>query len=287
MIEAVLVNYRNTEDTINCLLTLFASPRTDFRALVIDNSDDEAAFADLHRCCEAFGVACRVLAAPSNVGFAAGCNLGIAEALRSKADHVLLLNNDTVVPPEFPGKLGDAAARFPGCVVTGRVRDMSTGRNAHSIGRFTAVLKVEHWMDDARLAHERRVEFASGCLMLIPAPVFAKVGLLDERFFMYGEDVEFALRLKRVGIPILYAPALEIRHAEGSASKSANLNAVFYDLRNAVWLAWNLGGPKARAALPFYLASVWWRCKSDSARRSLFRRAVTDGLAGRLGKASL
>ena len=121
----VVLNYRNYEDTIRCLESLLLVDYPDFDILVVDNDSRNDSLGHIRRHLERSGQSsttigedaieeaarldCRTLLLPSarNGGYAAGNNLGIRAALARGAEHVVLLNNDTEVDPQFLGKLVD------------------------------------------------------------------------------------------------------------------------------------------------------------------------------------
>ena len=166
-----------------------------------------------------------LLSLPQNVGFAKACNLGMRLSFQIHgANHCLLLNNDTVVTPDFLEPLVKIATRCPevGCV-TGKILYYGTSHIWYAgghISRFT--LKPVHIRNQRKerlpQSVERCVSFASGCMMLLPKRTLLKVGYLDERFFAGGEDVEFCLRLTRQGYRMVYVPESVIYHKVSRSS---------------------------------------------------------------------
>jgi hypothetical protein len=152
----------------------------------------------------------------TNLGFAAGNNGGIRAALAAGADYVWLLNNDTVVA-------ADAVANL--------VRLAQTEANVGAIGARVVYYDQPDrlWLGGMRFRHgiyfvqlgEQKgldysqvldVDFVSGCAMFLPRPVLDTIGLLDEQYFMYYEDLDYCFRLKRTGWRILYTPNAVVRH---------------------------------------------------------------------------
>jgi GT2 family glycosyltransferase len=143
---------------------------------------------------------------------------------------VLILNNDTVVAPDFAAEALDAVRSHPDAVVAGCVLDADTGRPSYNIGilsPWTGLVRDVYVRD-----FEGTVDFVSGCMMFVPAEVFRKVGLFDERYFMYREDFDFCLRLKERGIGIVYRPAILIRHKVSSATDRTGTPKEYYRMRN-------------------------------------------------------
>jgi len=150
-----------------------------------------------------------------NLGFARGCNLGIKKALKQKATAVLLLNQDTIADKEFLGPL----LKNPGDIVAPVIKFKRQGKWVDDFGG-----RVNWWIGrsshrESPSGHSRCVaprwgnpDYVSGCCMLIKKSVFEKIGLLDERYFLYFEDVDFCLRAKKAGFKIAIEPKSFIIH---------------------------------------------------------------------------
>lgn len=139
-----------------------------------------------------------------NRGFSAGCNLGIKQALKHQADAVLLLNQDTVVKKDFLVPLLANSSNIVAPVIKFKRR----GKWIYDYGG-----KINWWL--GRTKHIEKfsiVDYVSGCAMLIRRPVLEKIGPLDERYFLYFEDVDFCLRARKAGFKISVEPKSQIIH---------------------------------------------------------------------------
>lgn len=138
-----------------------------------------------------------------NLGFAGGCNVGIRYALENKADSILLLNQDTVVDADFLESLINNPADIIAPVIKfkrgndwiydfgGRVNWL-WGRTKHIECNNITMKQCSN--DD--------IDYVSGCCMMVRREVFEKIGLLDERFFLYLEDADFCTRATMMGLKI-------------------------------------------------------------------------------------
>lgn len=176
-----------------------------------------------------------------NYGFAAANNKGIERAEQWGADYVLLLNNDTEIDSNMIECLLNCAERNTRSVIIPKIYYSDDRNRIWSAGGSISpvVRKIRHdglnQMDKGQFEKERKVEFATGCCLLIPRNVLAKTGKLDERFFLYYEDVEYSLRLLRLGIAIYYCPKAYMYHKVGASSKGAESSlCAYYISRN--WL---------------------------------------------------
>jgi GT2 family glycosyltransferase len=178
----------------------------------------------------------------TNRGFAGGMNAGIERARQLSADYVLLLNNDTIVDPTMISSLVEAAAARPDA---GMVSPLQLLRDAPDVVA-TAGLRV-----NPRRAYQGRplrmgekvngqlqgvheVDAVAGTAMFVPVPVLDEVGLLDESLFLYIEDVEWALRMRRNGRRVYVAYGARLWHS-GSATTGGRHSPLvsYYHARNS------------------------------------------------------
>lgn len=155
-----------------------------------------------------------------NRGFAAGCNTGIAYALSHHADAVLLLNQDTEIPEGFFQEMLGATADICAPVIQFR----RNGRWIYDYGGIvngwtgeTRHIEVESFHNSPKPSPvlrggNKRIDYVSGCCMMIRKEVFDEIGYFDERYFLYFEDVDFCLRAKRVGLDISVVSSCVVTH---------------------------------------------------------------------------
>jgi len=214
-LSIVIVSYNARADLVNCLLSLKKNPPSmPHDILVVDNGSEDGSVAAAQRIP---GV--RTIEMGRNAGFSAANNAGIRE---TAGELVLLLNSDTLVPP---GALDALITRFESAADTGvagpRLVD-AEGRPELSFGRmispwneFRQKRRTPEWIA-RETAREQFVDWVSGACLLVRRDDAVAVGLLDERFFLYTEDVDFchAIR-KKLGRQILFTPAATITHLRG------------------------------------------------------------------------
>ena len=199
----------------------------------------------------------RVIDAGSNVGFSRGNNIGIRA---SSGEFVLLLNPDTVAPPGAIPTLVRALAMSPEAAVAGPRLIDATGFPELSFG-WTIGPLGELRQKIVGTLHHRRVrrivrmvdrwaraggprEWVSGACLLVRRADLEAVGLLDERYVMYTEDVDLCVSLRRRGRTVLFVPQAEILHLRGrSASRNPNVarmrresHLAYYAKHHPAWL---------------------------------------------------
>ncbi len=209
----VILNWNGWRDTVRCLHSLREQQYSPLRVIVVDNcsSDDSVS-----RITEEYPEVL-LIRAPANDGFAAGCNLGIKEALEQRADFIWLLNNDTLVPPDTLVYLLEASKPHDVGVVGAVLRYMQDPSQVQAWGGgevLTWIGFVRHYISPHVLKRTSYLTFASA---LIRAEVFDHIGLLDEGYFMYFEDADFCLRAWRAGWRPVVAAQTAILHKEGGS----------------------------------------------------------------------
>jgi GT2 family glycosyltransferase len=216
-LHLITILYRSSKSFPGFLGDLKAQDRGDWRLHVIDNGDPQSvAILAAH-----VDPRISLIRNPRNLGFARAANQGMRQALAEGAKVVVLINNDIIMPSDLLSSLGEAARQLPGAVMCPRIMEADQpdvcSYAGGSIKKSWVYQNVPNPYDPSA-AEPQRVEFAPGCCLLISASALTKVGLLDERFFVYWEDSDFSLRLNQADIPIYYLPTISILHKGGESS---------------------------------------------------------------------
>ena len=220
-VEVVLLNWNSYDDTADCIRSLDEVKYENLEITVVDNASSDDSLGKLRSDFPNL----KYIEMKENRGFSAGNNIGVRHALSGGTNYVLLLNNDTIVEPDFLTPLIETAEQNPDVgIVTGKI--LIAGTNPPRI--WCAGGEIDHWrgkgvyrahqgadrgeIDEEQYDKNERVGMASGCMMLIPADVFDHVGLLSEEYFFGGEEWEFSARVRSNGYDIWYAPESVIFH---------------------------------------------------------------------------
>lgn len=278
-VAIVIVAWNQLDKTLDCLASVAALRRPAGCVVLVDNGSAPplaAAVAGRFSAVE-------VLRLPSNLGFAGGYNAGLRHVLAGEAAAVLLLNNDTLLAPDALDHLIDEMEEkelTPGRKGTGT---QGTAKDAERIGLVTAKIYYaaeperiwtvganlnvfldlkdggQGQRDTGQWAAPRDVDFAPFCGILIRREVFETVGLLDENFFLYYEDMDYCRRARRAGWRIRLCPPAHILHAVSASSGGRDSPLERY------WMAQSSGryfrkhgrGPRLLLIVPFRLASAF------------------------------
>jgi len=197
-----------------------------------------------------------------NLGFTGGNNKGIREALKRGANYILLLNNDTIVAPDFLNELvkagqkrGDVGILCPK-IYYYDYPDMLWYAGGN-ISLFRGIPKHFGFQkkDNRKYDQEYEVNFITGCAFLIKREVIEKIGLLDENLFIYSEDSDWSLRALKAGYKGLYVPSSKIWHKEGIDSKKNRGNdfRMYLGTRNIMYVMY-----KHTSSVQFVLFLVYF-----------------------------
>jgi GT2 family glycosyltransferase len=214
-VAVVILNWNGADDTIRCVESVQALPHDDVAVLVVDNGSTDDSVQRIRR--ELDGV--ELVQTGANLGFAGGCNAGIRRALQDEAAYVWLLNNDTIVEPGALSALVHTAEADPGVGAVGSVL-----RYMHDPGRVQTWGGGWHhrWIGAGvnwtRPVPGWCVRYLVGASLLVRSAAFRHVGLLDDGYFMYREDTDFSVRLRRAGWRLGVARDAVVYHAVGGSS---------------------------------------------------------------------
>lgn len=232
-ISIVIVNFRTPKLVVGCLESLLGElNELDARVVIVDNNsgDDSIGRIAAWLAENDSGGKALLIEARHNGGFAAGNNLGIR---RLEAEHYLLLNSDTIVRPGAIRLMLETAASFPEAGLVSPRLDWPSGEGQESCFRFHHPLSelidaAQTGVIDKCLpgyvvplpvqAASVSPDWTSFACVLIRGEVFRQIGLLDEGYFMYFEDVEFCHRARRAGWSIVHNPAARVVHLRGGSS---------------------------------------------------------------------
>ncbi len=299
-VHVVIVNYRCSDDTISCLKSLEAELAILHRlsVTVVDNASGDASVERIARAIQDRGWSAwvEILRMDENGGFASGNNAAIRRAITAShpPTYVLLLNPDTEVRPGAIATLLEFMERKPEVGIAGCRLAYVNGAHQPSAFRFPTITgEVERGLAmtfASRLLHrfmtaepsakqEARVEWVTGAVMLVRREVFESVGLMDEGYFLYFEEVDFILNARRAGWPCWYVPSACVMHTMGKSTGITDKSRIEKGRMPALWFhSRNRYFRKNHGTLAAVTANVAW-CLAYAigwTRRALFRRPNQD-----------
>jgi len=252
-ISIITVNYQGTNETDELLACLVKCHYPSFDVWVVDNGSKEPPFS-LQKKYPNFNF----IFSEKNLGFAGGNNLAISAC---NGDLILLLNNDTLVAPNFLDalpplfaqneRIGIVSSRLMYYEQPGTVQFAgSKGMNPYT-GRSFAI----GWKQKDKSAfHENYPSsHAHGAAMCVKREVFEKIGLMWESYFLYYEELDFCERAKRAGFEIWYCGGSEVTHKESmSTGKDSPLKTYYLNRNRLLFIRRNLAGVQRISAILFF-----------------------------------
>lgn len=247
-LSIVIVNYNVKYFLEQCLESVFGSDRKlsgsndkhlDLEVWVVDNASVDGSVEMVR---EKFPQV-RLIANTDNVGFAKANNQALREA---KGDIMLLLNPDTVVERDTLAKCVDFYASHPDCgglavkMINGEGTYLKESKRgfptpATSFYKISGLIRLfphsrrfaAYYMGHLDDNETNKVDILPGAFLMISREAIEKVGLLDESYFMYGEDIDFSWRIKLAGFENYYYPETRIIHYKGECTKHGSMNYVY------------------------------------------------------------
>ena len=213
-VVVIVLNWCREDDTAECLRSLEASDWPNLTVLLVDNASADGSGERLH----ARFPHVAYLQTGANLGYTGGNNRGFAWALEHGADHVVVLNNDTVVDPGCVGHLVRAAESDPNVggvapkiLVHGEPETTWYAGGDLALTRGTARHRGEY-APDTRGEQGAAITFMTGCCFLLPRRALERVQGFEESFFAYNEDVDLSYRLLQAGFALRYEPRARLAH---------------------------------------------------------------------------
>lgn len=253
----VVLNWNACNLLTDCLYSLMATRYNNLHIVVADNgsTDDsvetvERTFPEVH-----------IVENAANLHYAAGNNPAIDFSLDHGAQYVLLLNNDTIVEPDFLKPLVEAVENRPGSGIAGpKILYADAPRLIWFAGADLSIWKARgthrgiRQPDDGRFDDDTDTDYVSGCAMLVRRDVLGNVGLLDEGFQAYYEDADFCLRAQRAGFSCRYVAGSRIYHKVGASYGLMSPAKLRERLRSQLRFARKHSPPAAWfTTIPFFL----------------------------------
>ncbi|MCL5676041.1 MAG: glycosyltransferase family 2 protein [Patescibacteria group bacterium] len=302
-IAIVIVNYNGHTDTVECLKSLRVLPNLqNCQIIVVDNNPTGDSLAKIKEfASKDQNMPLSFIANKNNLGFTGGNNAGIKKALDNKADFILLLNNDTLVDKYLLRSLLEFSAGHPGAGIIGpkiyfasgceyrkeRYQEKERGKviwYAGGLIDWHNVYLSHRGVDEVDIGQFEKAEetdFVSGCAMFIKREVLEKIGLLDDKYFLYLEDADLCQRAKLAGFKIWFSPKGFLWHKNANASgKPGSELHVYYQTRNRLLFGFKYASIKTKFAL-------WRESMQQLFTDKTKRHAILDFYLGHFGRSGL
>jgi GT2 family glycosyltransferase len=294
-----LIDFNGAKDTRLCLDSLDKAKVKDFElsVVVIDNASKEVFKTDKQY--ENFKL--NIIRSDTNLGFAGGQNLGIKWGLEKGIDYFVILNNDVFLDANFLSELLKTFTKENCGLVSPKIyfakgheyhldkyKEQDLGKVIWYAGgkmdweNVLASHKGVDEVDKGQFDVLEKTDFASGCCVMIKREVFEKIGLFDEKYFLYYEDNDLSQRARRSGMEIYYQPNAMLWHLNaGSTGGSGSSLQDYYITRNRLLFGFKYASIKTKFAL------IKESLRFIISGRSAQRKGAIDFYLGRFGKGDI
>lgn len=290
----ILVNWNGKADTVACLQSLSKLKNTRYEAIpiVVDNASKDDSVSVVQKQFPQV----KLFALASNLGFTGANNVGMQWAIQHHADFVWVLNNDTLVDPNALSlfdvfddpRVGAAGSKIyfaPGREFhKKRYKKNEQGHviwyaggiidHANVYASHRGVDEVDHGQFDVK----QPTDFITGCSFGMPTSLIKHVGMFDDKYFAYLEDVDLSLRIQRAGFHTVYNPSSLVWHVNAASSGGAgSFIHQYYQTRNRLLLGMRYASMRTKFAL------VRQSVGQLAGGTQTEKEAIRDAMMGRFG----
>lgn len=267
-VSVIILNWNRKDDTVETLKSLSRSSTTnyDLNIIVVDNGSTDGSVEAFNKITN---IKFRLISLDTNTGFVMGNNIGIKAALEEEgADYVLTLNDDTLVDKNMIKNMikymkEDKAVGItvpkiyfaPGFEFKDKYPRGVSGKVIWYAGGkidWDNVYASNFGVDDVdrgQYDERKETDFATGCALLIKRKVLEKIGMFDERYFAYMEDVDLSRRAINAGYKVVYVPEAYMWHKVSQSSGIGSELNDYFITRNRMIFGLTYARPRTKFAL--------------------------------------
>lgn len=284
LISVVILNYRLADQVIRCIKSVKQSTYPNIKIIVVDNASGD----DIQQQISLFkDESTELILSDQNLGYSGGNNLGIKRALDLNSKYILVLNPDTVIDKSTIKKMHQLMEDQKLDLATPKIYFLNDQRPpiiwyAGGILDLNNVLGSHRGVDQVdqgQFDQLQETEYLTGAAIMAKAEVFKKIGLFDERYFLYYEDSDFSYRARLAGYKLWYLPQAVIYHQNAQTTGLGSPRQDYYITRNRFLFAWKF--------LPWRTRFALVREGLRNFNNPIRRRAMIDFFTNRLGNAKI
>jgi len=277
-VSIIIVNYNGFKETIGCLKSLSKLDYPNFDIIVIENGSSNDSYKKISKFIQIFLIhklrlIIKLIKSKKNLGFAGGCNLGIKKAEELESDYFLLLNPDTTAEPDFLKKLIETAVKPKSykAIKTEIKKGKKLGflgprifyedkKTIYSNGGFinknlTSAILKDHGKTKKQLSNNNEpfiTDYITGTALLLSKKTLNEIGYMDESYFLYYEDSDWAIKARKKRYFHIIVPSAVVYHKGYHSTEYLSFNYIYYLTRNGYFLAWKNGNLRQKIFVIFY-----------------------------------
>ena len=231
---AIVLCHNGVNLTLNCLASLKSQDFPDLRIIVVDNdSQDDTVTQVQHEYPDAI-----LIQTKENLGYTGGNNIGIKAAIEHNANFIFLLNNDTILATNCVSELASTLMENPQASVVGPMIytweswDLISSAGGVIDWQYADATNLGAGDKDTGQFPAQKVDFLNGCGLMVRSTAVENAGLLDDRYFMYWDEIEWCQRIRKSGGELLFQPAARMQHRATIETSDLSPITLYYITRN-------------------------------------------------------
>ncbi len=290
-VTIIILNWNGITDTLECLKSLTNIQYPNYKIVIVDNGSSGD---DINLLQRNISNPTTVIKNDENLGYAGGINSALSNIDKNKTDYVLLLNNDTIVDKSFLNELVTVAETNNNIGICGSLElSYDNPKQITTIGcNFDNYFFIQTYpckfknIKDCKYNENHSFDLVAGSSMLIRTSLFNKIGLFDKDYFIYGEEFDFSLKVKKSGFKSVFCPTSVVWHkSEGTSGGRMSKTGRYYLTRNRILFAKKNFNPLHYVVylsyylsifIPIRLAGVILKGRNDLI--SIIIKATWDGI---------
>jgi GT2 family glycosyltransferase len=240
LIGVVTVTYNSASVLLDFLRCMVEQTHQNFFLFTVDNASKDGTLRILHKCTDG---RLRIIANPDNRGVAEGNNQGISAAIEAGCSSILLINNDTEFDATLIAQLNAGLDSHHVEMTCPKIMYYDEPNRIWAAGGafqpwlgYRCIHFGENEIDGGQYNRASLVSYVPTCCVLIRKEVFEKVGLMDERYFVYSDDADFMYRAMKANVKLMYLPDAKLMHKVGILTGGeTSAFSIRYGTRNRIF----------------------------------------------------
>ncbi len=277
-VGVVILNYKVKDQVLKCVESVKKSSYKDLEIIVVDNNSHDGLENSIKQFKDIF-----FIQTGDNLGYSGGNNQGIKKALDLDCEYIFILNPDTTIDSKCIEECLDGFKDEEAGIIGPKVYFGDGKTIWYAGGKFDldnvlgSHLGVNE-IDQGQYDQVMETDFVSGGALFVKSEVFKKIGLFDERYFLYYEDSDLCFRAKKVGYKIMYIPSAKVYHTNAQSTGLGSPLQDYFITRNRMLFASKFLPLKTKLALI--------REAIKNSKMPTRRMALKDFLLNNFGKGS-
>ncbi len=275
-VGVVILNFKVKDETLECIKSVQKSSLKNTKIIVVDNDSGDGLEEEVKELDVDF------IQTGDNLGYSGGNNVGIKKALEDKCDLILVLNPDTTIDKDaikFLVEGADSAGIYGPKIYFGQGKTIWYAGGIFDKANVLGQHRGVDQKDDGQFDKVEETDFVTGAALFVSREVFEKIGLFDEKYFLYLEDLDLCYRAKQAGFKIGYLPDAVVYHKNAKSTGLGSPLQDYYITRNRMLFASKYLSFRTRFAL--------FREAVRNLGKPVRRQAFFDFLMGSFGKGDI